>query len=312
MAINFKSVEELVAILESRGMKVDENTAPAIERESYYAIVNGYKSSFLDRQAMQASSDDLYLEGVEFQWVYDLFMFDRDLRFVTFKYLTRAEAVMRTAVAYAFCHHHPEQSAYLNRTNFCAWADYLVPEHFNGDKREQHDNNLNRLLGTLHGKVSIRENTPEYIRHYIRKYSTVPLWVLSNDLTFGNIVNFYQLMKEDDRREVCAIIARVSKRDKESRGHLTERKLLRASKLLNAFRNICAHDERLYCTKVGNDDFSEMTVRLADLLPAEDVNEFIYETILLFKDYEGRLHGVTPQSLLRDMGFNISDDVGAI
>ena len=90
MAITFRTIEELIEILESRGVKTDEDTARAIERESYYAIVNGYKKPFLDTEKMTESSDDVYKEDTEFRWIYDLFMFDRDLRSITFKYLTRA------------------------------------------------------------------------------------------------------------------------------------------------------------------------------------------------------------------------------
>ena len=126
MAKEFKTVQELVQLLDSRGVITDTETARAIERESYYAIVNGYKAPFLDREAMQSSSGDVFKSGTEFSWIYSLFLFDRDLRFVTFKYLTRAEAVMRTAVAYAFSHGHPQDGAYLERANFCTVGERLV------------------------------------------------------------------------------------------------------------------------------------------------------------------------------------------
>ena len=117
MAKEFKTVEELVDLLRSRGVETDEDTAPAIERESYYAIVNGYRAPFLDRAAMQGSNGDVFLGGTKFRWMYDLFLFDRDLRFLTFRYLVRAEAAMRTAVAYAFSESHPEPNSYLERSN---------------------------------------------------------------------------------------------------------------------------------------------------------------------------------------------------
>ena len=48
MGKEFKTIEELVNLLESRNVITDENTAPALQQESYYAIVNGYKKPFLD------------------------------------------------------------------------------------------------------------------------------------------------------------------------------------------------------------------------------------------------------------------------
>lgn len=120
MAKEFKTIEELVALLKSRGVATDEGTKRAIERESYYAIVNGYKTPFQDRQAMQSSSGDVFLSGTDFNSIYELFLFDRELRSITFKYLTRAEAVMRTTVAYVFSKNHTEDNAYITRSNFCA------------------------------------------------------------------------------------------------------------------------------------------------------------------------------------------------
>lgn len=34
-----------------------------------------------------------------------------------------------------------------------------------------------------------------FVRHYLNKYGAVPLWVLQNDLTYGNISHLYQLQK---------------------------------------------------------------------------------------------------------------------
>lgn len=47
----FRTVEEQVAILKSRGISfVDEKQAEAfLLRENYYAVVNGYKDAFLDK-----------------------------------------------------------------------------------------------------------------------------------------------------------------------------------------------------------------------------------------------------------------------
>lgn len=72
-------------------------------RESYYAIVNGYKTPFLDKQAMKAHSNDRFLAGTEFEWIFVLYSFDRDLRSLVFQFLDKAEATMQNAVTYAFC-----------------------------------------------------------------------------------------------------------------------------------------------------------------------------------------------------------------
>ena len=76
----FKTVEEQVALLESRGMATDSNTPDILLREGYYSVVNGYKAPFIDRDASAAAKDDRYLPGSKFEDVYSLFRFDRELR----------------------------------------------------------------------------------------------------------------------------------------------------------------------------------------------------------------------------------------
>ena len=307
LAKEFRTTEELVELLESRGVVTDAKTQTAIERESYYAIVNGYKNPFLDFDAMKTSSDDVFVKGTRFEWMYDLFLFDRDLRMISFKYLTRAEAVMRTAVSYAFCEAHREQNAYLDETNFCKPDNYLVPRTFKGNKAAQQRKNLDKLMKMLNGKIAVNSRTRDFIRHYVNKHGSVPLWVLANDLTFGNVVHFYQLMQENDRRYVCTIVARVAGRKQKEQGFLSERELLRSATILNDFRNYCALDERLYCARSGDATFSLMMARLTDLLPREEVEQFLGELAELYIGYSERLHGMEFRDLLAEMGFPIEE-----
>lgn len=102
MAKEFLTIEQLVQLMESRGLQTDDETRAALRRESYYAVINGYKDPFLDKSAMQSLSEDRYKAGTKFQNIYDLFSFDRELRTLTFSYLTKAEAALKNSVVYAF------------------------------------------------------------------------------------------------------------------------------------------------------------------------------------------------------------------
>lgn len=43
MAKEFKTFAQLIELLESRGVATDASTTDCLRRESYYAVVNGYK-----------------------------------------------------------------------------------------------------------------------------------------------------------------------------------------------------------------------------------------------------------------------------
>lgn len=55
----FKTVDEKIAILESRGVQTDADTVYMLRQEGYYSIVNGYKDLFLDRSAMLGGNGDV-------------------------------------------------------------------------------------------------------------------------------------------------------------------------------------------------------------------------------------------------------------
>ena len=308
MAKEFKTLDELIELMQSRGMITDENTKGQLSRESYYAVVNGYKLPFLDRKAMKASSDDVYLEGTRFQWIFTLFSFDRDLRAITFKYLAQAEAIMKNAVVYEFCKANPNPSAYLAISSYASASEMLFAKGFRGNKTGIHQQSITRLMRILSAKAGGSDGK-RFIEHYINCYGFVPLWVLSNDLTFGQVSHFYQLQKRSIQNRTCKAIAEGIG----SNHRIMPQELLHAFSVLVEFRNICAHDERLYCAKVGKSrdiGYYEMARILSAILPESEFNSFRAEVGTLFARSRDSLHVVTQKSLLRDMGFDAAGRTG--
>lgn len=286
MAKEFKTIGQLVELLESRNVRTDEDTANILRRESYYAVVNGYKGPFLDRDAMQSSDDDVYKDGTTFRQIYDLFLFDRDLRAAVFPYLIRAETILKNAVVYAFCDHYREHEAYLDRSNYVSAKDMLVPASFDGNKSKEHRTNLNRLMRRLNDKLDPdKGKLRPFVKHYLDSYGSVPLWVLQNDLTFGNIAHFYQLQKRGVQNEACRIVRQVA-------GHgarIGARELLRVFNVLVDFRNICAHDDRLYCAVIDGAHFDEMLNLAYRVLTLNESAKLQGLIIMLAERYAGRV-----------------------
>ena len=101
----FKTVEEQIEILKRRGIVFsDERLAAAfLLRENYYAVVNGYKDAFLDKQASNLAGEDKYPQGLPFEALMFAYLFDRVLRRLTISVLLEAETNVKTAIAYSFC-----------------------------------------------------------------------------------------------------------------------------------------------------------------------------------------------------------------
>ena len=297
----FKTVAEQLDILKSRGMTVGKEALTVLLRENYYSVINGYKGPFLDRDAMRSSADDVYLEGTSFEELFSLFEFDRELRQITFSYLIKAEAALKTATVYAFCKSNRSCSDYLDRSSFCSARDMLVPKTFKGNKASLHSKNLNTLMGILNRKLMINASSRPFVVHYMAAYGEVPLWVLSNDLTFGNMFHFFQLMKRGEQNSTCRILFETTLRASGDK-RITPHEVLRAYDVLTYFRNLCAHDERLYCAKVDNDDYATMLKLMKVALPDDVVSNMKEDVENLLRQFDSNLRVITASDLRKQLG----------
>ena len=277
----FLTIDQQVVLLESRGVKTSESTGSRLLRDGYYAIVNGYKNPFIDDKATALAGDDRYVDGTTFDSLYALFCFDRELRALTFRYLIKAEATARTAISYCFSREHQNIDDYLLQTNYCSKEEF---ESY-GKSNEEYAGELSGLTSLLRRRQ--KNSTSAFTAHYRTKYGFVPLWVLVNDLTFGNLEHFFNLMKPAEQKAVCKAIAESTGRlgDK-SLGYFGADKARICLEVLVKFRNICAHDERLYCARVGGRkdvDYGKMVWMLERFLTQREFFTFLDSLLLLLE-----------------------------
>lgn len=150
-------------------------------------------------------------------------------------------------------------------------------------------------------KFVVGPATRPFVAHYIASYGEVPLWVLSNDLTFGNMSHFFQLMKRGDQNSVCKYLFETTLRTEGDR-KITPHEILRAYDVLTHFRNLCAHDERLYCAKVGNDDYATMLKLMEVALPRDVVRSMKKDIERLLQKYSDKLNVITAHDLGNCLG----------
>ena len=134
-------------------------------------------------------------------------------------------------------------------------------------------------------------------------YGGVPLWVLANDLTFGNMSHFFQLMKRGDQNAVCKYLYTTTMRSTGDK-KITPHEVMRAYDVLVHFRNLCAHDERLYCARKDNDTFATMLGLMDIALPRSVVADFRKELNGLLLRYEKDLHVITAADLRARLGLS--------
>ncbi|OUN47352.1 hypothetical protein B5G20_05135 [Collinsella sp. An7] len=248
----FKTIEEQIAILESRGLIIDsrETARRFLTRNNYYSLVNGYKEFFLD--ANKTNRDvEVFRDGTRFIDLMTLYNFDAILRFSMMYCLTVAEKALKTATVHAFCQKHRDPEDYLDPASYCSKRDY---------RGKNYTGNLIRLLSILQGIHDGRGERRAYIEHYRKKYGFVPLWVAANALTFGNMSHFYSLQKISVQNETCHLICQSIGSEV-----ISARKLGGVYSTLTEFRNTCAHGGRLFCKRAGRREDKSFGDMLLDL-----------------------------------------------
>lgn len=271
-----KTFDQQLRILRDRGMTVPKNGQPKrfLEQENYYNVVNGYKDLFLKRDANNRPiTPEQYIAGTHFRELQNLFLFDRELRILFLKYLLIFENSIKTTIAYEFSKKYPRKNAYLDLSNFV------------DDKPKKVLQQISILTKTIHDKVDKSDS----VKHYIEKHGEVPLWVLVNFLTIGNMAHFYSILTDSLKNRISKFYSdKYNKHYKpSSRLTMTASDMESALKVVNLIRNICAHDERLYNVNLKK-------VRIANIADYHQVanynNKRLIVTILFLKTVLDKKH----------------------
>lgn len=295
----FKTIEEQMDILESRGVSVDADTAGILEREGYYSVVNGYKDLFLDLGASKDAGHDVYAEGTSFSDIYRLFIFDRDLRLVMFRYFAEAEATLKTVCAYKISEAHKNET-----------EPYLDPSNYRQDHRhrvmvESFIDDLKRILHRPpHEKGSFKR---EYIEHYALKHDGVPLWVLTNFLMLGQAFKLFDFQPDSIKSAIARGFSDLYAETHQEPKRIGTRKLRLAYDHIKDFRNICAHDERMFCARVSPSSDISFAAMLDDLelvLTREEHARMLREVLVLVTELVGDLDSSHAIAVTKSMGID--------
>lgn len=268
-----------------------------LRQMGYYSLIGGYKDIFKNPTTKK------YKDGTRFEDIVELYYFDESLRQLFLKYLIKAENEVKSLVSYYFTEKNGEnQKEYLDTQNY----NYV-------GKRNQKD--IDKLISILSGYVT-KPTDYHYINHAQRKHGNVPLWVLTNALTFGNISKMYMLLPQD-------IQIKVSK----NYPYINERQLVSILTVLVKFRNVCAHGERLFTYRTvdsipdlpihrklnipqkgtqyinGKNDLFSVVVALKYVLNNVWYKEFIRDLKAIINKYSKKLDSISRQQLYIEMGF---------
>ena len=283
----YKTNEELIDYLILKGVTVNnrEDAINKIGKYTYYGIVNSYKANFKDK-------DNNYKANVSFDEIYALYDFDKNLRYIMLKYALEIELVIKSLIANAISNKYGLQN-YLDINNLDNNANNEVKE---------------KIIDKINDEIKRNYKVHSAITHYMDKYNYIPPFILVKVLSFGVISSLYGLLEQSDRQQISKYFK------------ISDKLLKQILKNLTSIRNICAHNERLFCfrdkytinyksidmnykSKDNTTNLYMMINILKLVLNNEEYNEMMSLIDLEIDKLRSKLVSIQIEDILRIMGY---------
>ena len=297
IAKEFKTLNEQIDILKEKGLTIkDEDYAKKILMRENYFFLNGYRHLFM------TGNDKEYIPGTRFEELYSLFLFDRSLRNVIFKYLLVIENNLKSITSYV-----------LSKKYGYKEKDYLRNKNFTNDPLKQRQ--VNDLISKMKRQIRINGSQHSATLHYSSNYGFIPLWILVKVLSFGIVSEVYSILKKEDQKEIADIY------------NIDVEELIDYLPLLANYRNLCAHEDILFENKTqknisstvyhqllkikkeddeytqGKNDLFALVIILKQMLTKEDFKNFVYEIDHTIQTLNYNLLTIKLSKVLDRMGF---------
>lgn len=297
-AKTFKTLEEQVEILKEKGLIISdcEKARDILFRENYF-FLSGYRRLF-----MISYKDKEFIKGTTFEELYAVFIFDRKIRNMMFKFILIIENNIKSIMSYT-----------LSKKYGIREKNYLEPKNFTQDEyrtRQVHDV-INKM------KRQIRNNVKQHTAttHYLNNYGYIPLWILVKVLSFGIMSELYNILKPEDQLKISEIY------------NLDVESLSTYLNLLSNFRNLCAHEDILYEHRTqrkipdtkyhyllnidmtddeynyGKNDLFALVIIMKQMLTKDEFRELIFELGYEIDVLNGKIKVVPTYDVLNKIGF---------
>lgn len=210
---NFKSLDEQIELLRSRGLTIDdEDRAKEFLLYNNYYRVSGY--------SLTLRKNDMFDVSATFQNIMDIYTFDYDLRHIILKYLDAIEVRFKSVFVYEFTKMHGPTGHLL--------GSWFTDENQHG-----------RIIEKGEKQSRIRHCQEAFIKHFVDDLKQpMPFWVFVDLLTIRDISALYAISENDIKSSVASIFGYTSNQGSKILGdHM---------RCMTILRNLCAHGNRIY------------------------------------------------------------------
>ena len=298
MQKTFKTLDEQVRILESRGLIINDynRTKEILFKENYF-FINGYRHLLIDPE-----NKGRFVQGATFEELYSIFVIDRRMRNIMFKNILIIENNIKSIISYQ-----------LSKKYGYKEKDYLNPKHFRQESFKL--SQVNDIINKMKRQIRLNGKQHRATKHYISNYGYIPMWVSVKVLSFGIISELYTILKDEDQEEIASFY------------NIDRRDLSIYLSILSNYRNLCAHEDILYDHQTqrsipdnryhqilnipktddeyiyGKNDFFAVLIILKQMLSEDEFHDAIREISYEIDILDGKIDSVDTSVILNKIGF---------
>lgn len=212
------SIEQQLELMRSRGMHITSTArASSMLKEFGYYRLSGYSYVLREVDPETGVRLNSFKAGTSFDYVIELYEFDKMLRLLMLDALERIEISFRASISYHLGQRDP--LFYKNPDNFK--TEFRTTQYPLWLKKQQE---------------KIEQSKEDCIRHNTKKYGdNIPVWVVCQTWEFGQLTWLLGMLNYDEVESIS-----------QNYGFLGSKSFLTWLKCLKELRNICAHHSRLW------------------------------------------------------------------
>ena len=165
-----------------------DKIAEILEQHGYSNVVKSYRNPYVIR----TTSGIEYRDGVSFDQIYSLYLFDKNLRIAVMAAMLDFEEYIKEAAANVLARSFGTNS-----------ADYLKYSNYQNRRKRKPQFTLTGLLAKMNEALA---SDKEPILHYRKKNGNVPPWILFKGVYFSTIINFIDQFKSQQTKDLISII----------------------------------------------------------------------------------------------------------
>ncbi|UDM70307.1 Abi family protein [Vagococcus fluvialis] len=297
----FRNHLELIDLMRSRHIDItdEENAAYILKNIPYYNLINNHKETFSMMDEHRNCNDDY--NNTNFDDIRRVYDFEKEISSILYRYISIIEETLKSMIPHSIS----DEYGYLQK-------DYLEEENYKkgdikNDGNGNHYSDRDKLLRKLNEKHELAYNPS--IKHYKTEYQNVPPWILVNDCTFGELVNWLKLSNDKVKNNVIYHCLDESKKDKLD----VPSYFFACLYNINEYRNIVSHGGRIFHHKckhtqscglmkkyldsysikmnneaVGKDGFLSIVFSLISVFSSRDVirRNFIEDILECFSEFK--------------------------